>query len=372
MSWSRVRNVLAKDLKLGPRSPLVLWALVLPVAMTLLVRSVFGGLFAADPRLGIADAGNSSLMAAALALEGIEVTVLDDPAELRRQVEANDLDAGLTLPPGFDEAVRAGRRPELPLIVGGESLASDRIVLAVTALDLVRGLQGGAAPVDVEVVTVGEAAVPFDLRMLPLIVMMAVAIAGATVPAASLVDEKEKGTLGALLVTPTSMSEVLLAKGLFGWILAMAAGLVTLVVNGVLGTAPTVTLTGIAVGAVMMIQVGLILGAWAPDTNTLFAAWKGGALILVYPVVFFLWPDLPQWVARFGPTYYFLRPVFAATVEGAGFADVWLDLLVAAVIAAVLVPAAVAAGRWLERRLAAGRVTGLTADEPAADVGAPV
>ena len=361
MRLARVRQILAKDLRVGPRSPLLLWALVLPVLLTLLVRGVFGGLFDPSPQLGVLDRGDSALVAEALALDGIEVTVVQDATALREAVAAGDLDAGLVLPAGFDASVRAGDRPALDLFVGGESLASDRILIAVTTLDLVRGVAGATPPVTVEVVTVGDPGVPLELRMLPLIVVMAVAIAGAMLPAAGLVEEKEKGTLDAILVTPLRMGEVLLAKGLLGWILAVSAGAITLGVNGVLPTAPVALLAGIALGGVMMAQVGLLLGCWAPDTNTLFAAWKGGALVLVFPVLFFLWPELPEWPARLGPTYYFLRPVFAISVEGAGLVDVWPDLVGAALICAALLPAVAATGRWLE----AHRVGGRTARRPA-------
>jgi ABC-2 type transport system permease protein len=354
MSWTRIRHLLGKDLHLGPRSPLVLWALVLPVALTLLLRGVFGGLFASEPRLGIVDHGGSELVAAAQQLPGIDVDLLDDPAELRRQLERDDLDAGLVLPAGFDDAVRGGLRPPLELTVGGQSLTSDRILLAITALDLVRELEGGTPPVDVEVVTLGEAGVPLDLRLLPLVVMMAVAIAGGMIPAAGLVEEKEKRTLQAVLVTPTSMGEVLVSKGLFGWLLAVLAGIITLAMNGVLDDAPAVTLLAVALGGVMMAQLGLLLGAWAPDTNTLFAAWKGGATLLIYPVAFFVWPGLPTWPARVGPTYYVLHPVYASSVEGAGLPEVWGELLVALLLCLALVPLVAAGGRRLERRLVAG------------------
>jgi ABC-2 type transport system permease protein len=358
MRVGRTWRVLEKDLALGPRSPLVLWALLLPVLMTLLIRGVFGGLFAQEPRLGIVDLGSSALAAQAQDLDGIEVTVLDDPDELRGQVEGNDLDAGLVLQPGFDAAVRAGEQPELQLFVGGESLASNRILIGVTALDLVRGLEGDPAPVDVEVVALGDAGVAFDLRLLPLIVMMSVAIAGGMIPAASLLEEKESGTLQAVLVTPVTMGEVQLAKGLLGWVLALAAGLITLLLNGVVTVSPTITLTGIALGGAIMVQIGLIAGAFAPDTNTLFAAWKLGGMLLVFPVIFFVWPELPSWIGRLGPTYYFLRPVYAAAVEGAVFADVWGDLALAAGICVALVPLTRFAGRWLEHRLGArGRMT---------------
>lgn len=357
MQLRRSGQVLRKDLQVGPRSPLLLWALMLPILLTLLIRGVFGGLFASEPRLGIVDLGSSQLVAEAIAVDGVDVSVLADPDELRTRVEADDLDAGLVLQPGFDAAVRAGERPELRLVVGGESPAANRVLLAVTTLDLVRGLHDRVPPVTVDVVELGEAGVPFDLRMLPLIVMMTVTIAGAMIPAASLVEEKEKGTLQAVLVTPTTMPEVLLAKGLLGWLLAIVAGTITLAMNGVLTTAPAATLLGIGLGATMMAQIGLLLGAWAPDTNTLFAAVKLGAMVLIYPVVFYLWPDLPTWIARLGPTYYFLQPVWAASVDGAGLSQLWRELAVAAAICVALVPLTVAAGRRLEGRLGAGTAT---------------
>ena len=65
MRASNVWKVLRKDLALGPRSPIVLWALVLPIVLTVLIRGVFGGLFESEPRLGIIDEGNSEVTAAA-------------------------------------------------------------------------------------------------------------------------------------------------------------------------------------------------------------------------------------------------------------------------------------------------------------------
>ena len=52
-------HVLRKDLGVGPRSPIFLYAIVLPVILTLLIRVVFGSLFDPVPRLGIVDEGES-------------------------------------------------------------------------------------------------------------------------------------------------------------------------------------------------------------------------------------------------------------------------------------------------------------------------
>ena len=59
MSLSRIWKVLRKDLALGPRSSIFLWAIVLPFAMTLILQVAFGSLFDPEPRLGILDDGDS-------------------------------------------------------------------------------------------------------------------------------------------------------------------------------------------------------------------------------------------------------------------------------------------------------------------------
>ena len=362
----RVGGLLAKDLRLGPRSPLVLWALVLPIALTLLLRGVFGGLLDPDSRLGIAAAADSAVVDLARDFDGLAVHTYPDGEALKAAVANGRVDAGIVLPAGFEAAVRGGGQPPLDLWVSGQSGATARGTVIAAILGVMRELSAAAPPVDVEVVSLGEPGLPIDLRLLPLLVIMAVAIAGGMVPAASLVEEKEKRTLQALLVSPASTGEVLLAKGLLGWLLAMAAGVMTLALNSAFGAEPLATLLAIAVGAVMMAQIGLLLGCWAPDTNTLFAAWKGGALLLLFPVVFFVWPDLPEWIARLGPTYYFLQPLFAVSVQGAELADVATNLVVAAAVCVALVPAVWATGKWLERRLGEGAGRQVKQPAPAA------
>lgn len=349
--------ILRKDLALGPRSPLILWALVLPVFFTLILQGVFGSLFDPEPRLGIVDLGASSIPRLAEQTDGITVVVLDDADALLNQVEDNDLDAGLLLQPGFDEDLTAGNQPLLQLYVGGESLASNRIILAVTTLDLVRQAVNAEPAVVVDVQSIGGEGLDLSVRLLPLMVIMAVAIGGAMIPAAGLVEEKEKRTLDALLVTPATMNDVLLAKGILGFVLAVLTGVVTLVLNGAFGAAPLAVVLAISIGAVMMVEVGLILGSWAPDTNTLFAAWKGGAIVLIFPVIFTIWPTLPQWIAKLGPTYYFLQPLFDLSVNNVSSASVMDELAGAAAVCVVLIPLVRLAGRSLERRLATGKLS---------------
>ena len=59
MSLTRTFKVLGKEFRLGPRSPVFLWVLFLPVLFTLILQVTFGSLFDPQPRLGIVDQGSS-------------------------------------------------------------------------------------------------------------------------------------------------------------------------------------------------------------------------------------------------------------------------------------------------------------------------
>lgn len=346
--------MLAKDLRLGPRSPIFLWVLALPLVFTFLISAVFGGLFAPPARLAVVDEGSSAITTALRDVEGIEVSVLDDRGAMAAAVEAHDYDAGLYLPAGTDEALASGQRNDLELLVSGRSLASTRLVVGVTTLDEVRAVTGAEPPVEVVVTTLGDQNwVPVEDRMLPFIVIYAVVIAGLFLPASSMVSEREQRTLDALLITPVKMSEVLVGKGALGVVLAVLMGWVTLALNNALGAQPLAMTLFLLLGGVMMAEVGLVVGSWAKDSNTLFTTVKGGALLVVAPVLFTLFPSLPQWVAKLFPTYYFLQPIYDMAVTGTTFSDHLLELAVGLAICLVLLPAVSGMGQRLERQLAA-------------------
>ncbi len=354
MNLRQAGNVLAKDLRLGPRSPVFLWVLALPIVFTFLITAVFGDLFAPPARLAVVDEGSSRITAALQQVDGIEVTVLDDSDAMTAAVEAHDYDAGLLLPAGTDEALASGQQTELELLVSGQSLASTRLVIGVTTLDELRAVAGSSPPVEVVVTTVGDQGwVPVEDRLLPFIVMYAVVIAGLFLPASSMVEERERRTLDALLITPVRMSEVLVGKGALGVILAVMMGWVTLALNGAFGSQPLAMTLFLLLGGVMMAELGLVVGSWAKDSNTLFTTVKGGALLVVAPVLFTLFPGLPQWIAQLFPTYYFLQPIYDMAVTGTTFSDHLVDLAACVAICLALIPAVSAMGRRLEQQMAA-------------------
>lgn len=352
MSLTRTFKVLGKEFLLGPRSPVFLWVVLLPVLFTLVLQVTFGSLFDPQPRLGIVDQGSSTITTAVQGMDGIDLTLLDNPDDLKAKVESDDLDAGLVLPAGFDDEIRAGARPPLEFYVGGESLASNRIILAVTTLELVRGIEGATPPVDVQVEALGDAGLPIAVRMVPFIMMYALVVAAVFLPAFSIADEREKGTLNALIVTPVKLSEVIMAKGMLGVILALAMTVFTLFLNNALGAEPFSLFVVLLVGSILCVQIGLIYGTVSKDSTAVFALIKGTGILLIGPTVFYIFPDWPQWIGKLFPTYWVINPIFEVSLNNAGLGDVWVELLIAVGVIALMGLAVVALTRRLGRQLA--------------------
>ena len=342
MSLKRIWSILRKDLLTGSRSTVFLFAVIMPLVLTFTFQVVFGTLFNPKPRLGIVDKGESAITASVREMEGIALTLIGDAGELKRKVEENDLDAGLVLPAGFDEAVRAGSKPLLQLYIGGESLASNRLIIAITALDQVRELEGAAAPVEVKTITLGEPGLPLSLRLVPLLVFYALIMAGVWIPAAGLVEEKEKGTLTALLVTPVRLSEVLAAKGILGFFFSVALAAATLLLNRAVGPQPLALLAVISVAAVLNCMIGLLMGVISKTAVAFFSLIKGAGIFLFAPVIFYLFPHWPQWIAKLFPLYWIIEPIWQVSVMGRPLGAVWPELAVALALSlalALLLPA---------------------------------
>jgi len=355
VSIVRALKILLKDLRLGPRSPIFIWALVYPVVITLAVQGVFGSLFEPRPRLGIVDRGGSGITTLMSSSEGIDVTLLKTVSDLKRRVERNDLDAGLVLKAGFDTAMRSGQKPLLEFYIGGESLASNRIILAVTTLEALRRVNGNAPPVQVEINTLGDGeALSMSTRLVPMMVLFALLIAGVFVPAFGLVEERENRTLGAVLVTPVRLSEVLAAKAVLGIILAVLMAYITLLLNGALGPRPAALIMALVVAGVMSAEFGLIYGTVARDVKTLFTLMKTLNVFLLAPVIFYIFPDWPQWIAKVFPTYWLINPIFEITVKGAALNDVASELGVAVGLCMFLAVTVRVLKRRMQTTLSAG------------------
>jgi len=329
MSLKRVRILLGKEFLHGPRNYIFIFSVVAPIVISLFFSLIFGTLFSEKPELGVVDEGSSQLVPMAQELDSVVTKEYATVSEMKQAVENGAVDIGIVLPPGFDSSVMQGERIEITAYIWGESLAKNRTIIGVTIADLVRELTGQEAPVEMEAITLGDGeSIPWNNRLLPFVVLMAVFLGGLMLPATSVVNEKEKKTLEALVITPTTIGDVFLSKGIMGFILSLLMGILILVLNQAFGTEPVLLTLVLALGAIMAVELGMILGAFVKDFTTLFAVWKFGGIVLFAPVFVYLFPQIPEWIGRIFPTYYLIQPIVELSQQGGSWSDIAVNVFI--------------------------------------------
>ena len=203
---------------------------------------------------------------------------------------------------------------------------------------LFRDAAGYEPPVEIVTTTLGEAqTLPWEDRLLPFIVLMAIMLGGMMVPSISLAQERQDRTLVAVTTTPTTLGDVLTAKGIVGVLVAATMAVVTLALNRAFGGDAVLLIGVLILGSTMAVIFGLLLGVMTKDINSLFGTIKAMGLILYAPALIFMFPEIPQWIARLFPTYYIIQPVIEITQMGAGFEDVLPELLVLILLIVALI-----------------------------------
>ncbi|HEY32426.1 MAG TPA: ABC transporter permease [Dehalococcoidia bacterium] len=323
MSLRRVGILLGKEFRYGSKSFIFIIAIIMPLVLSLVLTLVFGNLFSEKPRLGVSDEGDSRITNLITESDSMVGREYDSPEKLRKAVEDGALDMGIVLPSDFDSLLEQGQIPEITAYVWGESLAKQRIVLRATIDNMIRDVAGQEVPVEIVTTTLGDdESIPWDDRILPIIVLMAIVFGGIMVPATSLVDEKQKRTLSALAITPASLAEIFLSKGLVGVVISTFMGVLILVLNQAFGAQPLLLVGMLALGAVMASAFGIMLGAFIKDITSLFAINKAIGILYYAPAFVYLFPDIPQWVGRIFPTYYIVQPVVEISQQGGTWSDV--------------------------------------------------
>lgn len=331
MSVRRVAILLGKDFKYGSKGFIFIMAIVAPILISLVLNLVFGTFFSQTAKLGINDQGNSRLVDLVSASDSVQTRTYASADDLTRAVEVGAVDMGVSLPDNFDEDALSGNSIVLPAYVWGESLAKNRGILLASINSAVRQLAGQEVPVQIETTTLGDAqSVPWSDRLLPFVLLYAVTIGGMMVPASLIVDEKQKRTLTALAITPTTLGDILAAKGLMGVILAMVMSIVILLMNQAFGVQTGLLMIVLGLGAVLAALFGLVLGALVKDINTLFATMKGIGILLYAPVFIYMFPQIPQWIGNIFPTYYIIQPVVEISQRGGTWSDIVFEVSILA------------------------------------------
>jgi ABC-2 type transport system permease protein len=233
----------------------IFFVFVFPMLLILVLGVSFGRGF--EPRIGVVatDPGSlgDDLVRQLERMPDVEVEPYTSLEDLRTSVERGQLEAGVVVPEGYDEAIRAGRDAEVRYVARqselglqlsqtvrsavaeqGQVLRAARLFVSEQEGSLDQGLARARVaaqtltPVEVVTTTVGEERFPttlgrFDLgasSMLLLFIFLT-----TMTSAVALIETRRLGLSRRMLSTPTSVGTIVAGEGLGRFGIALVQGL---------------------------------------------------------------------------------------------------------------------------------------------------
>ncbi len=331
--------------------------MVMPILMSVLFGSLFGGLRGDDVPVGLAsepgpaivvpvyDAGESQIVRLLDASELYDVLLVDSSEEMQHILAKEHLGVGLILPEGFDVALVEGSQPTLQLVVNARR-GDGGIAIRLSAHDealrawLTHALwdrTGQAFPSTVTVETLfpqGKHPLSQRQEQMALWLVMSLTTIGVYVVPALLIEEKRSRTLNAVLTTPASYKNVVLAKAGVGLVYGLLTSALILGLNGVGDAKPGLLIGAVLLGALVLVEVGLLLGGLF-DNMVALNTWSTLVmLVLMLPGMLYgllasglFHLETLQWIVRLLPTYYILEIVYAAFSSRIVLERIGIDLV---------------------------------------------
>lgn len=348
MSRERIFAIFGKDLRDAMRDTRLILALLMPLGLGLLYSLMFSDDMRPQADLGSVSAAASVLPGALREAASDAVTVrlreAADESELRRLVREEEIDIGLVIPAGFDEALERGESPSLTAVLpssptfGGDyvaallepvtqQLAGQEPAVAIGRVTLEPGRGSTAAAL----LALGQRRVFVLISLILMLVMIAAYALPSTVT-----EETEKKTLEALTLI-SSHVEVIAAKTLFGLTYCAIALPLMLVVTRERPAGVALFVAGMGLSAIALVGIGLFFGGLI-KTQSQLNNWSS---ILVLPL---LAPSVtiglptPEWVNAVLyvlPTTHTMRLGVNAFAGRVVFEEMWVSFAILAAWTAV-------------------------------------
>lgn len=335
---SRIFAIMKRSFRLSRSNSFLIFVLIAPLLYALIFNLIFN-YWKTKPLLAVYAPEDSGIVAALEENEAIQLKKMNSADEVLELVESRLVDVGVVIPEGFESDLREGRVDKLKVYINGGSLARDRAITLAALAQALRQVSPPDVQVNFQQVRLGKEQ-PLDLFELffPLIVLIVIMVGAYMIPASFIVQEKERRTLSALLVTPVSIAEIFIAFGISGILISLFMAVVMLALTVGL-TQQLLVIAAILLASIMSAELGLMMGIKARDMNTLIALMKSLNIFFIGPAILEMFPSVPDWVVKIFPTYYLFDPIVQITLHGKGFSDIaWEFGLLVVFILVLLVP----------------------------------
>ncbi|KYK33324.1 MAG: ABC transporter permease [Theionarchaea archaeon] len=333
MKLSCIKAIARKDAVQAVRNRLLLLALLSGV----LFSAVYYVLpSTVEETFSLAVSGDSQLIGdiSDLEEEGIEVGFFASEEEVKSAVRGGDYIVGVVYPEDFVSQLMSGHKPHIILYFKSDQPENVRTAIEYLMQLAIEYAVSGEEPLIVEEEILGEDMagrhIPLNERSIPMYVLMALIMEMWTI-STLIVEESAAGTLRAVLVTPASPSDVIMAKGLVGISYSLSVAFAILILTWSLRGNLPVLFLGILLGGVMAVSLGLFTGSLTENIVGSYVYAGLPMLVFLIPALLIFLPGASLSVVKVIPTYYMVHAFDQILNYGAGLAEVWKDFLVIAV-----------------------------------------
>ncbi|MBC7252793.1 MAG: ABC transporter permease [Actinobacteria bacterium] len=249
---------------------------------------------------------------------GVELVEVRSLEELRGLVEREEVAAGLLLDLG-------AQPPRLELYVTSRAPEETAEAGEVLSREIAYSLLGHRLPVDFHAVVLGPdmAGRQIPLRdRLRVLILAFVFLLELYALGNLLVEEIQRRTAQAVLVTPVSHGEFIAAKALTGMVVAFGEGLLlALLLRALVASTWLAVLVFLVLGASLVVGFSFILGAVSRDFMSMAMISLVPFLLLMLPAFVLLYPGFTSPLLKAVPTYYLVEPLNGILNYGKGLSD---------------------------------------------------
>ncbi len=332
MNFGIIRALLAKDFALFSRNRFYALITVLGIVAYTAIYFVLPGSVNEELEIGLF-APVVPPVFELIQEEGIKFEVFETEEALIEAVTEGEYAAGVALPADIMDKFASGLKPEITLYFPADAPEelTDAVQIMIRELAYLQTGQPLAIEMSTEILgrDMLGAQIPQRDRMRPLFAVIIIMF--ETMGLASLISEEvERGTAQALLVTPVRVKDLFLAKGLLGVSLAFGPALLLMAVIGGMSSQPFIILTALLLGGVLATGTGFLVASLAKDMMSVMGWGMVVVIVFMVPTFGIMFPGATSGWVKAIPSFYLADTVHQATNFGAGWSDIWQNLLILA------------------------------------------
>lgn len=330
MNWRIIRALVSKDLSLFFRNRFI--GIVTVLGLVFYILFYFLMPRAVNESLEIGLYAPVELPAfEQVQAEGLVINAVESEEALKEAVIDGDYVAGIALPADAMEMLISEQIPIITVYVASDVPEEIKDSVAIIIRELAYRQAGQPLTVEINEEILGADMVGMQVpprdRMRPLLAVFLIMF--ETFGLANLIaEELERGTVRALLVTPMTVKDLFVAKGIFGIGLAFGQAVFFMAIVGGMNHQPLIILVALLLGSILATAVGFIIGALGKDFMSVLAWGMVIFIILSVPAFGVMFPGAVTGWVKLIPSYYLVDTVHRVASFGAGWGDIWQNLLI--------------------------------------------